>query len=83
MKSVVLFEDEAFVDLLPLLFWRSLFELQVGRKVILRAVPFRRENGTEKWVQEEEKRYTCTRCGNQLFRGAKRCNQCREPADVD
>lgn len=35
MKSVVLFEDEGFVDLLPLLFWRSLFELQVGRKVIL------------------------------------------------
>ncbi len=35
MKSVVLFEDEDFVNLLPLLFWRSLFELQVGRKVIL------------------------------------------------
>ena len=35
MKSVVLFEDEGFVDLLPLLFWRSLFELQIGRKVIL------------------------------------------------
>ena len=35
MKSVVLFEDEGFVDLLPLLFWRSLFELQIGRTVIL------------------------------------------------
>jgi len=38
MKSVVLFEDEEFVDLLPLLFWRSLFELQVGRKVILERI---------------------------------------------
>ena len=35
MKSLVLYEDEGFVDLLPLLFWRSLFELQVGRKVIV------------------------------------------------
>src|SRR3990172_1484604 len=35
MKSVILFEDEGFAELLPLLLWRSLFELQVGRKVIL------------------------------------------------
>lgn len=32
---MILFEDEGFVDLLPLLYWRSLFELQVGRKSIL------------------------------------------------
>jgi len=31
--SLVLFEDEAFVDLLPLLFWRSTFELCVGRRI--------------------------------------------------
>lgn len=33
MKSIVLFEDEGFVDLLPLTYWRSVFELQVGRKL--------------------------------------------------
>ncbi len=35
MKSVVLFEDEGVVDLFPLLLWRSVFELQVGRKIML------------------------------------------------
>jgi len=35
MKSVVLYEDEGFVDLLPLTYWRSVFELQVGRKLLL------------------------------------------------
>ncbi len=35
MKSVVLFEDEGYANLLPLLFWRSVFELRVGRKIML------------------------------------------------
>ncbi len=34
-KTLVLFEDEGFVDLLPLVFWRSVFELQIGRKIVL------------------------------------------------
>ncbi len=34
-RTLVLFEDEGFVNLLPLLFWRSVFELQVGRKIPL------------------------------------------------
>lgn len=34
-KSLVLFEDEGFVDLLPLVFWRSIFELQVSRKLVM------------------------------------------------
>ena len=34
-RALILFEDEGFVDLLPLVFWRSIFELQVGRKIIL------------------------------------------------
>ncbi|MCH7591417.1 MAG: hypothetical protein IH989_01375 [Planctomycetes bacterium] len=33
--QLVLFEDEGFVDLLPLTFWRSVFELQVGRKILM------------------------------------------------
>lgn len=35
MRSLILFEDEGFSDLLPLTYWRSVFELQVGRKLQL------------------------------------------------
>ena len=35
MNGLVLFEDERFVDLLPLTFWRSVFELRVGRTILL------------------------------------------------
>ncbi len=59
------------------------FPFPVGKKVIMRAIPTRRELGTEKWVEEEEKRYHCPNCGYTLFRGAKRCKNCREPVDAD
>ena len=66
------------------------FVIPVGKKVIMRAIPRWKElidehgfeEGTAKWVAEEEERYTCE-CGNQLFRGAKRCNKCKTPVDVD
>ena len=59
------------------------FPVPVGKKVILRAIPQWKELGTEKWVEEEEKRYHCPECGNSLFRGAKRCNKCGISVDVD
>lgn len=59
------------------------FPMPVGKRVMLRAVPEWREWGTEKWVAAEEKRYHCPACGSPLFRGAKRCRECREPVDVD
>ena len=59
------------------------FPIPVGKKVIMRAVPRWREVGTEAWVEEEEKRYVCPKCGARLFRGAKSCRECREPVDVD
>ncbi len=59
------------------------FPMPVGKKVMLRAIPQWREWGTEKWVAEEIRRYHCPHCGYPLFRGAKRCRQCREPVDVD
>ncbi len=59
------------------------FPIAVGKKVIMRAIPQWRELGTEKWVEAEEKRYHCPQCGNPLFRGAKRCNKCGIPVDVD
>jgi hypothetical protein len=59
------------------------FPLPVGKKVILRAIPAWRELGTERWMEEEEKRYHCPQCGCTLFRGAKRCRDCGSPVDVD
>jgi hypothetical protein len=59
------------------------FAYPVGKKVILRSVPTRRELGTEKWVELEEERYHCPHCGHDLFRGSKRCRNCKEPVDQD
>lgn len=59
------------------------FPIPVGKKVILRAVPYRREYGNEKFVCDEEARYVCPECGNKLFRGAKHCNKCKAPVDLD
>jgi hypothetical protein len=59
------------------------FPVAVGKKVILRSVPKRREVGTEQWMAEEEKRYTCSHCGHPAFRGAKKCRQCGNLIDPD
>ncbi|MFH0821358.1 MAG: DUF3795 domain-containing protein [Pseudomonadota bacterium] len=59
------------------------FSMAVGRKVILRAVPYRREYGTEKWVRDEEARYVCPECGHKVFRGVMKCNQCKAQLDLD
>lgn len=59
------------------------FPMTIGKEVILRAIPRWREVGTEKWVEEEEARYTCPQCGNKLFRGAARCNRCKAELDLD
>ncbi|MFA6222611.1 MAG: DUF3795 domain-containing protein [Desulfomonilaceae bacterium] len=59
------------------------FSMTVGKKVILRAIPYRREVGDEKWVQDEEARYICPECGNKIFRGAAKCNQCKAQLNLD
>lgn len=59
------------------------FPLEVGKKVILRAIPAWRELGTEAWVEAEEKRYHCPECDYPLFRGARRCRNCGIEVDVD
>ena len=59
------------------------FPMTVGKNVILRSVPYRRKFGTEKWIQDEEARYICPECGNKVFRGVVRCNQCKANLDLD
>jgi DNA-directed RNA polymerase subunit RPC12/RpoP len=48
------------------------FPVAVGKKVILRTVPYRREYGTEKWVIDEDARYACPECGHKILRPLKR-----------
>jgi hypothetical protein len=59
------------------------FPMTVGKKVILRAIPYWREVGTERWVEDEETRYICPECGHRVFRGVQRCNQCKAVLDLD
>jgi len=59
------------------------FPMTVGKKVMLRAIPYWREVGTEKWIQDEEARYICPECGNKVFRGAVSCNKCKVKLDLD
>ncbi len=59
------------------------FPMTVGKKIILRAVPYRREHGTAKWMEDEEARYHCPQCGHKVFRGAARCNKCKAELDLD
>lgn len=59
------------------------FPMAVGKKVILRAIPYWREKGTEKWIADEQARYVCPECGNKVFRGVVRCNQCKAELNLD
>jgi hypothetical protein len=59
------------------------FPMTVGKRVVLRVIPYWREVGTEKWIQDEEARYICPKCGNRLFRGVVQCNRCKEKLDLD
>lgn len=59
------------------------FSMTVGKKVILGAVTYRREFGTEKWVQDEEACYICSECGAKVFRGAMKCNQFKTQLNLD
>ena len=59
------------------------FPVPVGKKVILRSVPDRMKLGNQKWAESEEARYTCPNCSSKLFRGAKRCGNCKEMVKLD
>lgn len=59
------------------------FPIPVGKKVMLRAIPYWRAHGTEQWIAAEEERYHCPACEHRLFRGTRECPDCGSPAIVD
>ncbi len=63
-KALILFEDEGFVNLLPLAFWRSVFELQIGRKIVLdRAAQRLGLPVAGVWTRDWLARVAAQRCG--------------------
>ena len=59
------------------------FPFPAAKDEMLRSVPRWRRLGTEEWVAGEEARYSCTECGEPLFRGARRCRSCGAAFSVD
>lgn len=59
------------------------FPMPVGRRIMLRSIPYWRTHGTESWIQSEETRYRCPECSHRLFRGAQQCEHCKSAVDVD
>ena len=57
--------------------------MAVGKKVILRAIPYWREFGLEKFIEDEKARYICHECDNKVFRGAAKCHKCKVSLDSD
>ncbi|WDP92181.1 MAG: DUF3795 domain-containing protein [Desulfobacter sp.] len=53
------------------------FPIPAGKAEILRSVPERKKLGDAKWAEAERLRYTCPHCSSNLFRGAKRCGNCK------
>jgi len=57
------------------------FPFEISKQQMLAALPRWKELGTEKWVRETEKRFTCSYCGSLLHRYATVCNRCHKPTD--
>ena len=55
------------------------FPMEIAINGILESVPLRKVLGTERWVAEVEKHYTCSKCGTLLYRHATECSNCQSP----
>lgn len=64
MPRIVLFEDEGFVNFLPLVFWRTIFELRIGRKILLdRTAQMLESPIAGVWTREWITAVAAQRCG--------------------
>lgn len=62
--AIVLFEDDGFANLLPMVFWRSVFELRFGRRILLdRAAQQLSLPVAGVWTRDWLTRVAAQRCG--------------------
>lgn len=59
------------------------FPIPTGKRIILRAIPYWQEHGTEEFIRAETARYICPKCGQSLYRGVTRCSGCKSPVEFD
>lgn len=59
------------------------FPSDVGKRVMMRCVPYRRKYGDLQWIETEEQRYYCPDCGERLFRGVTQCSVCNSQVCLD
>jgi hypothetical protein len=55
------------------------FPIEIAKQGMLEGIARRKELGTEQWVAETEKRFTCPHCGFLMHRYATQCNRCQKP----
>jgi hypothetical protein len=55
------------------------FPMELARNRIMEAIPAWKQLGTERYVAEVEKRFTCSQCGTLLHRYATACSNCQSP----
>lgn len=58
------------------------FPIPVGKKVILRGIPYWQEHGTEKWVADRGPQHM-PGMWTQAVSGCKTINKCKSPVDLD
>ena len=55
------------------------FPIEAARNNMLKSIPRWKELGTERWVAEQEKHFSCSKCGTLLHRYADKCSNCQTP----
>jgi hypothetical protein len=55
------------------------FPIQPARKEMIESISLRKQLGTEEWVEQVERHYSCPSCGSKLHRLATICGKCNTP----
>jgi Protein of unknown function (DUF3795) len=57
------------------------FPFEISRHQMMASIPRWKQLGTEQWVVETEKHFSCPHCGSLLHRYAQQCNRCQKPTE--
>ncbi len=55
------------------------FPIQPARQAMIESIALRKQLGTEAWVEQIERHYSCSNCGTQLHRLTTVCGNCNTP----